>query len=95
MVLVAILLEVLIGRQSKKQVSPWRESLASLGVALGQWLHHGYSLWLQYSTVIAIVTTLGTGGRSGTPSWGRSPHTPLKSIVLSNLAAAIRADFMV
>ncbi len=38
---------------------------------------------------IAIATRLRTGCRGGTPGWGRSPYTPLKPSVLSNLATAI------
>ncbi|WP_421656500.1 hypothetical protein [Leptothermofonsia sp. ETS-13] len=41
---------------------------------------------------IAIAIRLRTGCRGGTPGWGRSPHTPFKANVLSNLVTAIRFD---
>ncbi len=41
---------------------------------------------------IAIVTKLRARCRGGTPSWGRSPQTPLdEPIILSNLATAIHS----
>ncbi len=51
-VLGAILLEVLIGRQSKKRVYSWRESLASLGVALGHRLSQSVFAFIPTGLVV-------------------------------------------